>query len=177
MQLWLGEVPPYTVTYVRCTIFLSLTYASFETIRTAVYATGNITRFMVWPEAIYLLVLPISYFAGIMTRNPNALIMAMVIYEIFVCILRIWLATKVSLVTIRGFLSKVFSPCFIVLILDVVTCYIYAVHTSLTIIGLVEMLCFNSISLCVIIVAAGLTRQEKKLLMGIVKSRIRIKLR
>ena len=55
------------MTYAQCTIFLSLTYASFETIRTAVYATGNITKFMIWPEAIYLLVLPISYYAGIST--------------------------------------------------------------------------------------------------------------
>ena len=30
MHLWLGNVPPYAVTYAQCTIFLSLTYASFE---------------------------------------------------------------------------------------------------------------------------------------------------
>ena len=27
MHLWLGNVPPYAVTYAQCTIFLSLTYA------------------------------------------------------------------------------------------------------------------------------------------------------
>ena len=65
-----------------------------ETIRTAVYATGNITKFMIWPEAIYLLVLPISYYAGIITNDPNALIIAMVLYEIFVCTIRVWIASK-----------------------------------------------------------------------------------
>lgn len=106
MHLWLGNVPPYAVTYAQCTIFLSLTYASFETIRTAVYATGNITKFMIWPEAIYLLVLPISYYAGITTNNPNALIIAMVLYEIFVCTIRVWIASKVSIIRINELLKK-----------------------------------------------------------------------
>lgn len=30
MHLWLGDVPPYAVTYAQCTIFLSLTYASLK---------------------------------------------------------------------------------------------------------------------------------------------------
>lgn len=106
MHLWLGNVPPYAVTYAQCTIFLSLTYASFETIRTAVYATGNITKFMIWPEAIYLLVLPISYYAGIITNDPNALIIAMVLYEIFVCTIRVWIASKVSIIRINELLKK-----------------------------------------------------------------------
>ena len=49
---------------------------------------------MIWPEAIYLLVLPISYYAGIITNDPNALIIAMVLYEIFVCTIRVWIASK-----------------------------------------------------------------------------------
>ena len=54
MHLWLGNVPPYAVTYAQCTIFLSLTYASFETIRTAVYATGNITKFYDMAPKLYI---------------------------------------------------------------------------------------------------------------------------
>lgn len=172
MQLWLGEVPPYTVTYVRCTIFLSLTYASFETIRTAVYATGNITRFMVWPEAIYLLVLPISYFAGMMTRNPNALIFAMVVYEIFVCLIRIWLATKVSFLNIHEVFRLLLLPCIIVFLLAIVTCYIFTLYIPTTIVGLMELWCVNSLLLSVIIVVIGLNKQEKK----IFKAAIRLKI-
>lgn len=171
MQLWLGEVPPYTVTYVRCTIFLSLMYTSFETIRTAVYATGNITRFMVWPEAIYLLVLPISYFAGIMTKNPNALIMAMVIYEIFVCFIRIYFATKVSIVTWHELIKFVMLPCFFVFFLSIIVCFILYKGMPTTLWGLWGLVITNSIALCVFIIIVGLNKQERKLFKAIVKLR------
>lgn len=172
MQLWLGEVPPYTVTYVRCTIFLSLTYASFETIRTAVYATGNITRFMVWPEAIYLLVLPISYFAGIMTRNPNALIIAMVIYEIFVCFIRIYFATKVSVITWHEIVKSVALPCITVFMFSIVVCSFLCSLIPDTLFGLLELIVINSILLCIVIIAVGLNRKEKMMFKKVLISRI-----
>lgn len=172
MQLWLGEVPPYTVTYVKCTIFLSLTYTSFETIRTAVYATGNISRFMVWPEAIYLFVLPISYFAGVMTKNPNALIIAMVIYEIFVCFIRICFATKVSVVTWHEILKLVVLPCITVFMFSIVTCSFLCWLIPNTLFGLLELIVMNGILLCIVIMAVGLNRKEKIMFKKVLISKI-----
>ena len=160
MHIWLGNVPPYAVTYAQCTIFLSLTYASFETIRTAVYATGNITKFMIWPEAIYLLVLPISYYAGIITNDPNALIIAMVLYEIFVCTIRVWIASKVSIIRINELLKKVIKPCF-------------CVAVPQTIWGLISILCLNSISLSLIIIVIGLSKQERNMISTFLKNKMK----
>ena len=161
MQLWLGNVPPYTVTYVQCTVFLSLTYASFETIRTAVYATGNITRFMILPEAIYLLVLPISYWAGVVTNNPSSLIISMVVYEILVCAIRVWIASKVSVIRIREILNKVICPCFFVALFSILLCYILSTVMPSTLLGLVWLVVSNSIGLCIIILLLGLSKSEK----------------
>lgn len=161
MQLWLGEVPPHTVTYVQCTIFLSLTYASFETIRTAVYATGNITRFMIWPEAIYLLVLPISYFAGIMTKNPDALITTMVVYEIIVCIIRMSLASKVSFIRMKDIIMSIFIPCLLVAIASSAVCYTISLLTRQDIVGFITVLIINSLCLCITIFLFGLNSKEK----------------
>lgn len=161
MQLWLGNVPPYTVTYVQCTVFLSLTYASFETIRTAVYATGNITRFMILPEAIYLLVLPISYWAGVVTNNPSSLIVSMVVYEIFVCVIRVWIASKVTVIRIREILNKVICPCFFVALFSILLCYILSTVMPSTLLGLVWLVVSNSIGLCIIILLLGLSKSEK----------------
>ena len=173
MHLWLGNVPPYAVTYAQCTIFLSLTYASFETIRTAVYATGNITKFMIWPEAIYLLVLPISYYAGIITNDPNALIIAMVLYEIFVCTIRVWIASKVSIIRINELLKKVIKPCFFVAIPASFICKIITLFIPQTIWGLISILCLNSISLSLIIIVIGLSKQEKNMISTFLKNKMK----
>lgn len=164
LQLWLGNVPQYTVTYVQCTIFLSLTYASFETIRTAVYATGNITRFMIWPEAIYLLVLPISYFAGVATNNPNSLIVSMVVYEIIVCIIRVWIASRYTVIAIREVLGKVICPCTIVALSSLILCYMLSTVIPITLLGLICLVVANSISLCIIILLIGLSKSERNVM-------------
>lgn len=173
MHLWLGNVPPYAVTYAQCTIFLSLTYASFETIRTAVYATGNITKFMIWPEAIYLLVLPISYYAGIITNDPNALIIAMVLYEIFVCTIRVWIASKVSIIRINELLKKVIKPCFCVAVPALFICKIITLFIPQTIWGLISILCLNSISLSLIIIVIGLSKQERNMISTFLKNKMK----
>lgn len=168
MQLWLGEVPPYTVTYVQCTIFLSLTYASFETIRTAVYATGNISNFMILPEAIYLLVLPISYWAGVTTGNPSSLIVSMVVYEIFVCGIRIWIASRVTVIRIREVFNKVIAPCLAVALFSFVSCYVLAAFFPSTLLGLIWLVAANGISQCMIIFIFGLNKSERKIANGYV---------
>ncbi len=61
MHLWLGNVPPYTVEFAQVMAFVSLTYAAFEPIRSAVLATNRITKFMLIPDSVSLLGLPIAY--------------------------------------------------------------------------------------------------------------------
>ena len=50
MHMWLGKVPSYAVEFAKCAVFISLTYALFEPIRTSVLATNKITKFMILPE-------------------------------------------------------------------------------------------------------------------------------
>lgn len=47
MHMWLGKVPSYAVEFAMCAVFISLTYALFEPIRTSVLATNKITKFMI----------------------------------------------------------------------------------------------------------------------------------
>ena len=54
MALWLGDVPAYAVSYAQGIVFISLTYAAFEPIRTAVLATGRIVKFMLIPDSLTL---------------------------------------------------------------------------------------------------------------------------
>ncbi|MCM1220056.1 MAG: oligosaccharide flippase family protein [Lachnospiraceae bacterium] len=172
MRLWLGEVPPYAVTFAQCNMFLSLTYASFETIRTSVYATGNITRFMVWPEVIYLLTLPIGYYTGLITNNPNALMVSTIVYDIFVCTVRVWLATKVSIICKRELFRLVLLPCLLVFVVSFAVCYVHNTYINYTLIGLLEFLVLTTVSICSVIIAVGLSKAEKELVLKIMKSRM-----
>lgn len=110
MKLWLGDVPPHTVIFMQSIIFLSLTYAAFEPIRTAVLATNKIAKFMIVPDAINLVSLPIAYYIGNLSGRPSYLIITVVGIEVLMCVLRTYYAVKVTDLRTREIFVKVLYP-------------------------------------------------------------------
>ena len=161
MCLWLKDVPDYTVSFARCTIFLSLLYAMFEPIRTAVYATNKISKFMLIPHTFELLLLPTCYFACKITNNPNIVVYALLAFELMTCALRTYYGTKVSTLSARELLHEVFLPCWAVAVLSSAFCYGLSLYAPDTLWGLICLLCINSLFLLVFIRTLGISKEEK----------------
>ena len=174
-RLWLGNVPEYTVAFMRCTIFLSLTYAAFEPIRTAVLATNNIARFMLIPDTFNILVLPVAYFISRQYQSPDLMILIIVIFEIFTCALRIWFGTRVGEIGIRDILKYVIYPTATVAILSSIVCYGLSVITDKSLIGLIILVCTNTLIMSVIIYKLGINRQERDTIKKFISNKIRCK--
>lgn len=161
MHLWLGQVPEHTVVFTQCTIFLSLTYAAFEPIRTAVYATNRITRFLLIPDVAYVLVLPISYAVAVLTHSVALFAATLITVEVACCALRVWYATKVSPLRKREILKDVVLPCASVAAVSALACWGLALLTSESIWGLLLLLIANSLLFGVIAYFLGLSKSEK----------------
>ena len=110
MHLWLGKVPPYTVEFAQAMAFISLTYAAFEPIRSAVLATNRIIKFMLVPDSFYLLVLPLGYFVAKMGHNPVLLILTIVAFDMMTCTVRVIYAVKYTVLTFRDLFGKILLP-------------------------------------------------------------------
>lgn len=176
MHLWLGKVPEYTTSFCICSIFLSLTYAGFEPIRTAVLATNRIFKFMIVPDSVYLVtVLGVSYLVAILFGNPLLMMIMVVALDVFSCFLRIWYARKVSFVRLSTLLKNVFWPIFKVIIISSLICLALSLITRETLVGLLILLILNSVSMLAIIYWQGINEQEQKVVKNILyklKSRI-----
>ena len=170
MHLWLGNVPPYAVEFAQSTIFLSLTYAMFEPIRTSVLATNRITKFLIIPESFYLLVLPISYLVCKMTNDPILLIVTIVAMDVLACVYRIYFAVKVSPLKTRELLKNIIFPSSTVAIFDCVICYGLAKIFEINFCGFMLLLSLNSVALSLIILYLGLNRSERNLCFKMVKN-------
>lgn len=151
LQLWLGEVPAHGVAFVRGTIFLSLMYAAFEPIRTAVLATGSIVRFMLVPDALLLLVLPVGYGVARWTGNPDAVLVAIVLVDVILCMLRVWLGCRVSPLMVGDVMRNIVLPCLAVGVVDAAVCAWLAQALPVDLIGLLLLLVINSLALLAII--------------------------
>lgn len=173
MTLWLGEVPDYAVFFAQCTVFLSLIYAAFEPIRAAVLATGRIKHFMLMPDTLYLLVLPMAYVVGHITANPFFLIASLVLFEIFICGLRILLAMRVTAFNLFELFKGIVIPCFFVALFDGFICYGISLLFPDSFLGLIGFVFFNCICLLGLIFVVALSQSERKQLLLMCKSLIK----
>ena len=170
MKLWLGNIPPYTIPFVQCTIFISLIYAIFEPIRTAVLATNKITRFLLLPELLFMSILPITYCIGKFFTNPKYIIFSIVIMELIMFAIRIHIATRVSVINTKEVFKIILLPSLIVACISSICCYFLNRVTPDTILGLCTLLIINSIMLFLIIYYVGINNQERKSINILIKT-------
>jgi O-antigen/teichoic acid export membrane protein len=164
MHLWLDDVPAYAVSFARCTIFISLTYATLSPIQTAVLASGRIAKFLLIPDSFYLLVLPVGYLACRWYPDPTLLIFIIVALDILACGLRALIAARVTVLSLRAMVVKIFLPCCLVALLSAAVCYGLTLLTSATLPGLLVLLALNSLALVGIIYLVGLTAPERAMM-------------
>ena len=173
MQFWLGDsLPPYTVEFSRCIVFISLLYAAFEPIRTAVLATNKIRNFMLIPESFYLLVLPISYFSYQLSQNTILLIVSIVIMDILTACVRVYCGSKVSILKIQDILKSILLPAIYVGGTSCIGCYFFNLFCKNNLSGLFILLILNSTLLIGIIYFFGLSKNEKNAVNQIISEKI-----
>lgn len=161
MELWLGNVPEYTVIFVQCTVLLSLTYAAFDPIRIGVLATNNITKFMLIPDAIYMLVLPLGYIIGDFTDSPSCFIKSVVAFEIIVCGIRILYASKATIFRKKELVTNILLPCLFVAITDGAVCGMLSYTLPESLFGLIALVFVNCVCLIILVFLCGLSKIER----------------
>ena len=170
MHLWLGNVPPYAVSFAQATIFLSLLYALFEPIRAAVLATNHISKFMIIPNVYYIFTLPISYYLANSSNSSVILILSVVFFDIIRCVIRIYYGLQVSPLLLRDILTNTILPSIKVAIGCTLICCFFSRIISNSLLGLLILLIVNSLFLLVLIYMFGINTQERKLANKMVKA-------
>ena len=172
MHLWLGDVPPYMVVFAQATIILGLLYALFEPIRTSVLATNDIAKFMIIPNAFYILSLPICYSLSLWSYSPIVLIISVVVVDILGCGIRVFYALKVSPISFKELFTKVVTPLVYVAIGSTLVCWLLSVLLQNSIMGLLVLLILNSLVLCGIIYLVGMNSEERVLINSLIRKLI-----
>lgn len=169
VTLWLGEVPVYTVPFAKVAIFICLNYSLMAPIYTSVYATGRITKFMIIPESFFTLVLPVGYVLGKLFDNPILIIISVVSMDFLAHLLRIYFASKVTVLQIKEIINKIIIPSTLVAIASSISCYLLNTVCGNDILGLCILLISNSMILIGIIYFLGLSMSERNLVNNILK--------
>lgn len=83
MHLWLTDVPEFTISFVRCTLILSLISTLFNPLEVAIKATGDIKRFEIIVYSTKLLTLPLAYLTLSIGCSPTIVFFGQILMDIF----------------------------------------------------------------------------------------------
>ena len=173
LQLWLKEVPDYTVTFTRLTMIQALIQSVDFPIGAGIHAVGKMRLPNITSSIIYLMILPISYLAIKAGASPIIAYIIIVLGYPMALFTDMLILHKYTFFSIRTFLWKVLAKSlFIFPFVGYLTLMItnhLPQNFSRLIITIVLSLLFNVL----LIYFFGLSRGERKYISDYVFSKIR----
>lgn len=173
LQLWLVEVPEYTVPFLQLVIIQSLFQVFDTSFYTALYAKGRIKENALISPMISLLSFPVVFLLFKMGASPLALSWAsLLVFIVAGCILKPLLIVKIAEYRWKDIL-EVFWACFIVTIIAVPIPVVLFYVLGIGSIGSCAVILMASlISVSVSVWNIGLTKSMRTTLLKEVKSHI-----
>ncbi|RKD91980.1 lipopolysaccharide biosynthesis protein [Mangrovibacterium diazotrophicum] len=108
LDIWLKDVPKYTLELARLIIIQALIYQLTSGIHTAINSIGNIKKYQIISSFIYLMTLPLGYFTLKAGYGVSSILYISIAIEIIVFCFRIQYLNKLSHFPIVDFLKKTF---------------------------------------------------------------------
>ena len=161
MRLWLGEVPKYMEIFSQSIVFVTLLHVAMGLMHEAVFATNRIFKYLIVPNSIYLFAIPIGYGIGKYTGNPNIFIIVIVIINALSILMRVIYVQKVTCLTIRKILIKIFFPSIVIACYSTLCCYIFTLFLGKSLVDILTLFILNGIALLFMIPIVGLSKQER----------------
>lgn len=124
LQLWLKEVPLYTVELCRLILLISLFYQLSTGLMSSVQAVGNMKNYQISLSILYLLTLPISYVALVYYNNINLPLVVCLVMEMVSLLVRTIFANKLVGISIKVFMCKIVGPLMICILFSSIVPYI-----------------------------------------------------
>ena len=106
-NIWLGQIPKYSVAFIRLMLLHSLIESFSKTIMTGTHASGNIRMYQLIVGGLQILILPISYVLLKIGFTPISVLLCTVIMDVISLIVRMLLARRIFHLSFWFFFKKV----------------------------------------------------------------------
>lgn len=123
LQLWLKEVPLYTVELCRFILILSIFYQLSTGLMSSVQAVGKIRNYQLSVSALYLIILPITYVVLIYYKDIRIPLVVSIIMEIITLLVRITFANKLVGIKWKDFVGGIVVPLMVCILLSFIAPY------------------------------------------------------
>lgn len=176
LELWLKNVPDYTVPFVQYILIFSMLRALTNEINHAVQATGRIKKFQVVDGVMGLSILPIAYISvKYFNTNPTSVFVILVIVEFATVIARIGIGIPQVGDKVFLFVKDVVLPVILTFTLGILGPLVISYYTDEDYIGFLLVGICEIIWTLPIIYFLGLNGKEKMMVLNKVKEIVKKK--
>lgn len=127
LKLWLGQVPEWSVLFLRFAMFESLAVSSGQNLFRLIQADGHIKKYTVHAALTASMIFPLSWLMYYLGAPVWTAYLVFIIDFMFLNVVRFIDMKKLMPFSIRQFMKEVFTPCMIVsvtsFILPLIICY------------------------------------------------------
>lgn len=173
LKLWLNVVPNYSTIFVQLLLIIALIETLINPLTISIQATGKIRTYQILVGGTLLSILPLSWIALKFNCPPYTVYIIQIICSIIALFIRLYFIRKNVGISIKEYLKKVIARISIVFISSLLLTYLishyFEIHSLYALI-FESLLIF--ISLTCIIYILGLNKKERKLIKGVIKSKI-----
>lgn len=173
LDLWLEEVPSHAVSFVQIMLMISILQCLAFSLRTANQAEGNIRKFQLYECTLLLLIVPLSYLGLLFGFPPEFVFIIHLFIESIAQVVRIIIVSPKIHMTFGEYAKNVYLIVLPILLLSLcVTLSIRWSFPSNTVRFITNVLITESV-LFFSILFYGMKKDERKLLISLIKRRIR----
>jgi O-antigen/teichoic acid export membrane protein len=173
LQLWLKEVPEFTVLFTRLLLVNILIEAMNNQLVAALQSSGKIKNYQAVISILLLMILPISYVFFHFGFKPETIMYVYLSVTIICFVPQIWIVHNTIGMSIKSYLKEVI----LVMILVAIISFILplCIHSNLKF-GLFRffMVIFSSIFSCLLtIYSVGLTNDDRNLMINFFRNKLK----
>lgn len=176
LHLWLTEVPPHTIAFIRLAIIGTMIDHLGGTGYTACMATGNIKRYVIWITSIGCLVFPVTLLIYYLGAPVESTYIVYAIVYILVNAVRLWIMKGLLNFPVSRFVKDVVFKVLLVTIVAVPIPLLFVCFIPQSIIRLVFSVIISVGSAAISSYLLGLSISERKIVtdktLGIIKNRL-----
>lgn len=173
LEIWLHNVPPYTVIIGRLMILSILIETLANQIIGAYQAANKIKRYQIYSSTIILLNIPISYiFLRIQPTNPIIPYSISVFLSVLYVISIAWNAHKVLKMDINKYIKSILVKIVVVYGITIILVWLSIQSLPSSFLRIIYTCCMTLLSSFLIIWFIGLDKSEKYFINKIIKQKI-----
>lgn len=166
LQIWLGNVPVHTVSFIRFMLGISLLDSLANPLIFAAKATGKIKLYQSILGTILLLILPTSYVFLKFGFPPETVYLIHLIFVIIGQFYRVYLLKDMIKLSFKSYFNNIIIPCFYVLLITAPFTWISQYLFENSIIKLITVCSFSLISCVFSTYLFGTTKEERIFLLN-----------